>query len=340
MQRTGMDSPRPNHQPPATPSSPLAELRRLLLNCPPDSSSSPDLHGSASPLHTPLPVSSAPEDPPLTPNSPSPPDNGSLSHDSLTRRLKMPTIPVTAPGSVLGVPPTDAALDTPISHQPPLRRGMATPPSAIPYGPTPYRTPYPATSPTEYAPGPTGSWEDELTRVRRENKELRKLLEEIKGILQEASDNEQKLLAKQQEYERQLAEKDAVIQELTQHLTEIEEQIAKGELVPKPTTPKTRNELEEWADELERESVRLTQEWKKLQEEQRQLREDEKVLEEQMRKMEVEMARERAELARQRRELERLHEEIRAQMELVQRGDASLLQQLANFRRRAQEPPK
>lgn len=334
-----MDSPHPNHEPAATSSSPLAELRRRLLSCPPDASS-PDLHGSASPPHTPLPVSSAPEDP-LSPSSPpSPPGSGSLSQDSLTRRLKMPAIPVTAPASVLGVPPTEAAIDTPISHQPPLRRGMATPPSVIPYGSTPYRTPYPPTPPTEYAPGAAGSWEDELTRVRRENKELRKLLEEIKGILQEASDNEQKLLAKQQEYERQLAEKDALIQELTQHLTEIEEQIAKGELVPKPATPKTRNELEEWADELERESVRLAQEWKKLQEEQRQLREDEKVLEEQMRKMEVEMARERAELARQRRELERLHDEIRAQMELVQRGDVSLHQQLANFRRRAQEPPK
>ena len=49
------------------------------------------------------------------------------------------------------------------------------------------------------------------------------------------------------------------------------------------------------------------------------------------------MAKERAELARQRRELERLQEEIRNQMELIQRGDASLHQQLHNFRRRIQE---
>ncbi|MCX8138203.1 MAG: hypothetical protein WHU94_10400 [Thermogemmata sp.] len=335
-----MDLPQPNHEPPVESPSPLAELRRRLLGTPPAAPSSP--HDGAPRASAPPPsrlhssVPSAPEElgPPASPSSPG---SGSLPHDSLTRRLKMPAIPVSASASVLGVSPTEAAVDTPLPHSFPSRRHVATPPPVAPYGPVPYGIPYAPPPSGEYSQGPPSDWEDEIARVRRENKELRKLLEEIKGILQEASENEQKLLAKQQDYERQLAEKEALIQELTQHLTEIEEKIEKGELVPKSATPKTRTELEEWADELERESVRLAQEWKKLEEEKRQLREDEEALENQMRHTEKEMAKERAELARQRRELERLQEEIRNQMELIQRGDASLHQQLHNFRRRIQE---
>src|SRR5207248_374761 len=127
------------------------------------------------------------------------------------------------------------------------------------------------------------------------------------------------------------------IHDLSTHLGEIEEKIAKGELAPPPPVPKTRTELEEWSDELEKENAKLQQERKKLDEERKQLREDEEALEAQMREMEVSMARERALLARQETELRRLSAEIQHELELMQRGDPALREQMAKFQRRAQE---
>jgi chromosome segregation ATPase len=174
----------------------------------------------------------------------------------------------------------------------------------------------------------------EVSRLKSENKELRKLLEEMKHLLQEASDSEQQ---KDKEHTEALAAKDAQIEELSVHLGAIEEQIAKGELVAPPPVPKTRTELEEWADELEKENAQLQQARKKLEEERRQLHEDEEALETQMREMEVAMARERALIARQETELRRLSAEIQHELEIMQRGDASLREQMAKFQRRAQE---
>jgi hypothetical protein len=177
----------------------------------------------------------------------------------------------------------------------------------------------------------------EITRLRGENKELRSLLNEMKTLLQEASDTEQQLTAKQKEVEAGLTEKDTQITHLSEQLGAIEEQIAKGELAPPPPVPKTKGELEEWEDDLERESAKLSQERKKYDQERNQLREDEEGLENQMREMEVSMARERALLARQETELRRLHAEIQHELELLQRGDAGLREQMAKFQRRAQE---
>ena len=146
----------------------------------------------------------------------------------------------------------------------------------------------------------------EIQRLKSENKELRTLLDEMKHLLQEASNTEQQLAAKEKEFETAVAEKDARrINELNAQLGAIEEQIAKGELAPPPPVPKTRSELEEWGDELEQESAKLTQAKKRLEDERRQLREDEEALEKQMRDMEVSMARERALMARQETELKR-----------------------------------
>ncbi|VTS02556.1 unnamed protein product [Gemmata massiliana] len=189
---------------------------------------------------------------------------------------------------------------------------------------------------------PTGGRYDdapmnEVQRLRGENKELRSLLDEMKHLLQEASNNEQQLGAKEKEFEAVVAEKDAQIDELSAQLGAIEEQIAKGELAPPPPAPKTRNELEEWGDELERESAKLTQDKRKLEDERRQLREDEEALEQQMRQMEVSMARERAMLARQETELKRLSAEIQHELDILQRGDAGLREQMSKFQRRAQE---
>lgn len=69
----------------------------------------------------------------------------------------------------------------------------------------------------------------------------------------------------------------------------------------------------------------------------RQLQEDEEALEKQMRDMEVSMARERALMARQETELKRLSAEIQHELEIMQRGDASLREQMQKFQRRAQE---
>src|SRR5207248_4633571 len=127
------------------------------------------------------------------------------------------------------------------------------------------------------------------------------------------------------------------LHEASTQLGAIEEQIAKGELAPPAPAPKTRTELEEWADELEKDSSKLAQERKKLEAERQQLREDEEGLEAQMREMEVAMARERALLARQETELRRLSAEIQHELDLVQRGDASLREQMQKFQRRAAE---
>jgi chromosome segregation ATPase len=179
--------------------------------------------------------------------------------------------------------------------------------------------------------------QSEIRRVRLENKELRKLLQEMKQLLQEASDSEQQWVTKQKTFDEIVAAKDKQIEELSAQLGTIEEQIAKGELAPPPPVPKTRTELEEWSDELEKENAKLQQDKKKLEEERKQLREDEESLETQMREMEVSMARERALLARQETELRRLNTEIQHELELMQRGDASLREQMAKFQRRAQD---
>ena len=68
-----------------------------------------------------------------------------------------------------------------------------------------------------------------------------------------------------------------------------------------------------------------------------QLREDEESLEQQMREMEVGMARERALIARQETELKRPSTEIQHELELMQRGDGQLREQMAKFQRRAQD---
>jgi hypothetical protein len=177
----------------------------------------------------------------------------------------------------------------------------------------------------------------EVRRVRMENKELRKLLEEMKQLLQEASEGEQQWVAKQKDHDEALVQKDKQIEELSAQLGAIEEQIAKGELAPPPPVPKTRTELEEWSDELEKENAKLQQDKKRVEEERRQLRDDEEALETQMREMEVSMARERALIARQETELRRLSAEIQHELELMQRGDASLREQMTKFQRRAQE---
>lgn len=198
------------------------------------------------------------------------------------------------------------------------------------------RTPVPTNARFE-AFNPLADPIGEVHRLRAENKELRALLEEMKQLLQEASEAEAKFVEHEKELSAALEEKTRQVEELSSQLQAIEEQIANGELAPPPPTPKTRTELEEWADELEKENAKLAQERRQLEQERQQLREDEEALEQQMREMEVSMARERALLARQETELKRLSAEIQHELELMQRGDATLREQMAKFQRRAQE---
>jgi predicted nucleic acid-binding Zn-ribbon protein len=179
----------------------------------------------------------------------------------------------------------------------------------------------------------------EVAQLRTENKELRQLLGEMKHLLQEASDTEQRFATRDQELQAALAEKQRQIDALSGQLQAIEEQIASGELSQSQpvAVPKTRGEVEEWADELEKENSRLAQERKRLAADRQQLREDEEALEKQMRDMEVSMARERALMARQETELKRLSAEIQHELEMMQRGDASLREQMTKFQRRAQD---
>jgi len=190
----------------------------------------------------------------------------------------------------------------------------------------------------------------DITRLVQENAELRGLLDEMRTLLAEASEQEQQHLEqqmqmqtiqqeselRQQDYLEEIRAKNDAIETLERQFEEIEASIASGSLAP-PAPPKTRGELEEWADELEKESFKLTQERRELNNDRQQLREDEKALEKQMRDMEVQMARERALLARQEMELRRLNDEIQRELELMQRGDASLREQLSKFQRRHQE---
>lgn len=320
----------PNTPPDAPVAISAAELRRRLLASTPP----PIAAGAASAPETGEPIE---DDVPVAAPAAAPANWNAASSTDMLARLRMP-------GKSGGVPVPPAR---PAAAAPPA------PPAPIPDALARAAARRPATG-GRYDGGIAGAlnhladlspggarYDDsphgEIQRLRNENGELRQLLDEMKQLLQEASEVEQRLVTKEREFEAALAERDAQIAELSAQLGAIEEQIAKGELAPPPPIPKTRTELEEWGDELERESAKITQDKKKIEEERRQLREDEEALEHQMRQMEVSMARERALLARQETELKRLNAEIQHELEILQRGDAGLREQMAKFQRRAQD---
>lgn len=179
----------------------------------------------------------------------------------------------------------------------------------------------------------------EVARLKSENRELRQLLEEMKNLLQEASDTEQQYATRETDFLAVIAEKQRHLDELTSQFESIEEQIASGKLGPQQikTAPKAKTELETWNDDLEKENAAIEQQRRKLEDERQQLRDDEESLERQMRDMEVSMARDRALMARQETELKRLNAEIQHELEMIQRGDGALRDQMAKFQRRAQD---
>ena len=310
------------NQPETPPSISAAELRRRLL------------------ASTPPPMAAAAA-------APEPADDGGSgvsgwsgnSSQDLLARLRMPGAKsgaIQVPAARTAAPPPDqSGSRTPVNRRTPPPGRPLDPVSAI------------AGALSQLAGVPEGSGNNrmpiddspmaEIQRLRSENKELRTLLDEMKHLLQEASDYEQQFTTREKEYAAAMEAKDAHIEELSAHLGAIEEQIAKGELAPPPPVAKTRSELEEWGDELEKENAKITQERKRIEDDRKQLREDEEALEKQMRDMEVSMARERAMMARQETELKRLSAEIQHELDLMQRGDTVLRDQMAKFQRRAQE---
>lgn len=325
-----------NPTPPSDPSPALsaAELRRRLLAStpPPAASAGATNLPEAEPVDEPRAVEPVPAAPVVASpfsGSSAVPSTGAQS--DLLSRLRMPG----KSGPVAVPTPRPVPAPVPVMDEPPQSRyhhRRAPSNTAI-------NGALNSLSGMDEAPMPPGdeTAQGEIRRVRMENKELRKLLEEMKQLLQEASESEQQWVARQKEFDEKLAEKDKHNAELSAQLGTIEEQIAKGELAPPPPVPKTRSELEEWGDELEKENAKLHQDRKRLDDERRQLREDEEALETQMREMEVSMARERALIARQETELRRLSAEIQHELELMQRGDAALREQMQKFQRRAQE---
>lgn len=236
------------------------------------------------------------------------PKSGPISTDALLRKLKMPA-------HVQQHDSISVSNRTPIGLNAVLNNGFFAEP---PIGESPSA---------------------ELNRLRVENKEFRQLLAEMKVLLQEASDNEQNYSRVAQDNDQKLSDALSQNEQLTAQLQQIEDQISSGELAPAQPQgpPKTKTELEEWADELEKENASINQQRKQIEGDRKQLRDDEESLEKQMRDMEVSMARERALMARQETELKRLSAEIQHELELMQRGDASLREQMLKFQRRANE---
>jgi DNA repair exonuclease SbcCD ATPase subunit len=180
---------------------------------------------------------------------------------------------------------------------------------------------------------------DDLERLRAENEEMHKLIDEMKQIFEQASVQEEassqeltRLRERAEELERQLPEKDEQVQLLTLQIQELEQHIQHAHVAPP-----SEDELSKLADELEQERCKLTQDRRALDQDRQQLREDEEALMKQMREMEVSMAKERAEMARQRTELQRLHGEVRHDLDQLQRGDGALKDRMAQFHRRHQE---
>jgi hypothetical protein len=248
-----------------------------------------------------------------------PGENGPVAANSLAPNLDAITHDLPARPSRSRLGSLDSFAD---SYTPPPEVESLPSPGGIPNIPAATRSSSKEPTPEDYK------------RIKQENRELRKLLEEMKVLLQEASENEQKVGSREQALQAQLAESQRVAADLTAQIQLIEEQVSSGALAPAPAMPKTRDELEEWSDELEQESAKLQQERRKLNEERQQLREDEESLENQMRQMEVSMARDRALMARQETELKRLSAEIQHELEIMQRGDATLREQLSKFQRR------
>lgn len=176
----------------------------------------------------------------------------------------------------------------------------------------------------------------EFARLRRENNELQKLIEELRQIFSQATEQEaenaryiEQLQAQLGDVQKQLTEKDEQLTLFQCQIHELEQHIQQA-----APPPPSEDELSKMADELEKERVQVTRDRKELEAEREQLRDDEQDMMKQMREMEVQMAKERAEMARQRTELQRLHGEIERELGQMQGNDRAVADRLVQFQRR------
>jgi DNA repair exonuclease SbcCD ATPase subunit len=174
-----------------------------------------------------------------------------------------------------------------------------------------------------------------LIRSNFQNAELSRLIEEMRPVLEEASKQEERFQKKEREYATQLSEKNQQVDELLAKVKQLEEQVAAAP-VPKPVTNARRTRRDgatNWskkAPSSHKSGVGSTRSADSFTMMKNRLRK-------QMRDMEVSMARERAMMARQETELKRLSAEIQHELEMLQRGDGTLREQLSRFQRRHQE---
>src|SRR5262245_6396096 len=187
----------------------------------------------------------------------------------------------------------------------------------------------------------SGPMAAEMDKLKLENEELHKLVEEMKQIFAQASEQEaantktiDALKTTIGDLEIAVAGKDEQLGVLSNQIHELEAHIQQA---APPPPPPNEDELSKMADELEKERCQLSQDRKTLDSERQQLRDDEDDMMRQMREMEVQMARERAEMARQRTELQRLHSEVKRELDLLQGSDRVLTDRLAQFQRRHQD---
>lgn len=149
----------------------------------------------------------------------------------------------------------------------------------------------------------------DVAELRRENAQLRELLDQARERLRQAEKAANHWKVREQEYENLLEEKSEVIRALHAQLE------GGGENASSTDRRAPREE----------ELISLQQE---LEQEREQLRQDEEALMAEMRNMEITMSRERADLARQRSELQRLQNELKHELEIASR-DAALREKLA-----------
>jgi hypothetical protein len=176
---------------------------------------------------------------------------------------------------------------------------------------------------------PGGSSFPEFERVRTENAELRNMVGDLREYL-EAHDPEV-LASRLRELEQSAGEKDELIAAMKKQIDEWQEKLKTHRLVSAD------DEVALMADEVEKERCQIAQEHKQLEQDRQQLREDEESLMKSMRDMEMSMAKDRADVARQRTEMQRLHAEIKHELDVLQRGDATMKERLAQFQRRQQD---
>lgn len=176
----------------------------------------------------------------------------------------------------------------------------------------------------------------EFARLRRENNELQKMIEELRLIFSQATEQEAENARYIEQLQGQLGDTQNQLTEKEEQLTLFQSQIQELEqhIQQAAPPPPSEDELSKMADELEKERVQLARDRKELDSEREQLRDDEQDMMQQMREMEVQMAKERAEMARQRTELQRLHGEIERELGQMQGNDRVVADRLVQFQRR------